>query len=212
MKKRPEEIYSRLQKKYPGAKTALRYKNPWQLLVATMLSAQCTDARVNTITARMFKEHPDLNDYINMTQKHLVSHIQSAGFYKNKSKNILAAAEKIKKDFNGKVPDNMNDLIKLPGVARKTANVVLGNAFGKNEGIAVDTHVKRVSFRLGLTKETIPDKIEQDLMKIYPKNKWFGVTHLLIEHGRETCKAPAPRCSECILKDICPKKGVNKSA
>jgi endonuclease-3 len=205
------EIYKILQKTYPDAKIALKYSTPWQLLVATILSAQCTDERVNMITKILFKDHPDLDDYIDLTQEELIKYVRSAGFYKNKSKSILNAAKKIKEKHNGDVPKTMAEMVHLPGVARKTANVVLGNAYKVYEGIAVDTHVKRLSIRLGLSKEKTPEKIEQDLMKLYPEDKWYNLTYLLIEHGRTICKAPTPICSECILKDTCPKIGVKKS-
>ncbi len=204
----PEKLFSRLKKLYPGAKTALTFSNPWQMLVATILSAQCTDKRVNTITEKLFSDYPNLEDYVSMDLQHLIKYIRSAGFYNNKAKNILKAAGAINENYGGKVPSSMKELIKLPGVARKTANVVLANAFSKTEGIAVDTHVKRLSFRLGLTVKTDPDKIEKDLMALFPRSKWTALTYLLIEHGRNVCKAPRPLCGGCDLNDICPKKGV----
>ncbi len=206
--KRPQKLFKRLQKTYPRAKTALNYSNPWQMLVATILSAQCTDKRVNIITKNLFARLPEVKDYEGIKQEELENYIRSAGFYRNKAKNILGAAEMIIKKYNGKVPDSMDDLVKLPGVARKTANVVLANAFSKTEGIAVDTHVKRLSYRLGLTKEKSPEKIEKDLMKLYPVSRWTDLTYLLIEHGRNLCGARKARCTECVLKDLCPKKGL----
>lgn len=206
------KIFSILNKEYPLAKTALRFSNPWQILVATILSAQCTDTRVNIITKDLFKKYPDVEDYINMKPELLIKYIKSAGFYKNKSKSILGAAEMLKNDFKSNVPNTMDEILALPGVARKTANVVLGSAYNVTEGIAVDTHVKRVTFRLGLTEEKNPDKIERDLMDQLPQNKWIMITFLLIEHGRAVCKAPKPLCSECVLNKTCPKKGVTKSA
>ncbi len=205
------KIFSILKKEYPDAKTTLKFSNAWQILVATILSAQCRDERVNKITDKLFKEYPDIEDYVNMKQKQLIKYIKSAGFYNNKSKNILEAAKKIKKDFNGKIPETMDEITSVPGVARKTANVVLGNSYNIVEGIAVDTHVKRLSFRTGLTKEKKPDKIEKDLMKLYPENKWFKLTYLLIEHGRAICKAHKPDCVRCVLNKICPKKGVSRA-
>lgn len=206
------KIFSILKKEYPDAKTALKFSNAWQILVATILSAQCRDERVNKITDKLFKEYPDVEDYVNMKQKQLIKYIKPAGFYNNKSKNILAAAKKIKKDFNGKIPETMDEITSIPGVARKTANVVLGNSYNIVEGIAVDTHVKRLSFRTGLTKEKNPDKIEKDLMKLYPESKWIKLTYLLIEHGRAICKAHKPDCVMCVLNKICPKNGVKREA
>lgn len=206
------KIFSILNKEYPLAKTALRFSNPWQILVATILSAQCTDTRVNIITKDLFKKYPHVEDYINMKPELLIKYIKSAGFYKNKSKSILGAAKMLKNDFKSKVPNTMDEMLALPGVARKTANVVLGSAYNTAEGIAVDTHVKRVTFRLGLTEEKNPDKIERDLMDQLPQNKWIMITFLLIEHGRAACRAPKPFCSECVLNKTCPKKGVIKSA
>ncbi|MFW6134662.1 MAG: endonuclease III [Elusimicrobiota bacterium] len=208
---RPKKIFELLEKEYPQAKIKLNYKNPWQLLVATILSAQCTDKRVNIITKDLFKKHPRINDYLNMSQQHLIKHIKSAGLYRNKAKNILNTAKIIIKKFNGKVPDNLEDLVSLPGIARKTANVILGNAYNKIEGIAVDTHVKRLSYRLDLTYNKNPDKIEKDLMKLFPKNKWYKLTYLLIEHGRKICKAPAPVCFKCLLNNLCPRQGLGRS-
>jgi len=206
-----QKIFDLLKKEYPQAQTALKFSNPWQILVATILSAQCTDDRVNIITKELFTKYPNISDYVGMKDEKLIKYIKSAGFYKNKSRSILASAEKIKKNFGGRVPKTMAGMTTLPGVARKTANVVLGNAYNVVEGIAVDTHVKRVTYRLGLTKETNPEKIEQDLMRLYSKDRWFTLTYILIEHGRAVCKAPAPVCSKCVLSKICHKKGVKKS-
>lgn len=203
-----KKIYSLLTKTYPRAEIALKYSTPWQLLVATILSAQCTDERVNIITENLFAEYPNVDDYINMKADELIKYIKSAGFYRNKSRSILESAKKIKKDFNGNIPKTMAEMVTLPGVARKTANVVLGNAYKVYEGVAVDTHVKRVSYRLGLTNEKNPDKIEQDLMNLYPKDKWYKLTYLIIDHGRAVCKAPAPICSKCALNKLCLKQGV----
>ncbi|MGM0441012.1 MAG: endonuclease III [Elusimicrobiota bacterium] len=202
------KIYNTLSTKYPKADISLNFRNNWQLLVATILSAQCTDKRVNKITKKLFRDYPRLENYLDMSKEELIRYIRPAGFYNNKAKNILGAAKLIDDKFNGKVPDNMEDMLKIPGVARKTANVVLGNAYGIFEGIAIDTHVKRLSYRLGLTKHKNPDKIEQDLMKILPRKKWFRFTYLLIEHGRNTCKARNPRCLDCPLQKICLQKGI----
>lgn len=205
-----KNIYRRLAKLYPRAATALYFRNPWQMLVATILSAQCTDKRVNEITKILFKDYPDLSDYLNMEQNKLIGYIRSAGFFNNKSKNILLAARVISEKFNGKVPKTMAQMLLIPGVARKTANVVLGNAYNVVEGIAVDTHVKRLSFRLGFSTHTNPDMIEQDLMNIFPKNSWMDVTYVLIEHGRAICKAGKPSCSGCVLFKDCPRKGISE--
>jgi endonuclease-3 len=180
------------------------------MLVATILSAQCTDKRVNEITKTLFKDHPNLTDYVNMDINTLIKYIRSAGFYNSKAKNIIGAAKIIHSDFSGNIPKSIKDLVTIPGVARKTANVVLANAFGISEGIAVDTHVKRLSFRLGFTQEKNPVKIERDLMAIFSRNKWIKITYLLIEHGRAVCKAPVPLCSKCPITEICPRKGINK--
>lgn len=201
---RADEIFKRLEERYPKLKIALRFENPIQLLVATILSAQCTDKQVNIVTKDLFKHYGAVEDYANATLETFQQEIRSTGFYKNKAKNIIATAKKIVEDYDGKIPDSMKELIKLPGVARKTANIVLSSGFGKNEGIAVDTHVKRLSGRLGLSRETDPNKIEQDLIKLYPREKWASISYLLICHGRAICKAPKPLCAQCFLNDICP--------
>ncbi len=203
-KKRAKKIYDILNKEYPGVTTAIEHKDPLQLLVATILSAQCTDRRVNIVTKTLFKKYKNAGDYSNAKQADLEKEIRSTGFYKNKAKNIMAAARKISKEHGGKVPDAMDELIALPGVARKTANIVLFHAYGKNEGIAVDTHVRRVSGRLGLTKNDDPVKIERDLMGLFDKKIWGHVSNLLIEHGRSKCDARKPLCPECPLKEMCP--------
>lgn len=200
-----KKIIQLLQKEYPNAKIALKFSNPLEILVATILSAQCTDERVNKVTAELFKKYKTVDDYANADIKKFEQEIKSTGFYKMKAKNIINAAKMIKEKFAGKVPDNMEDLLKLPGVARKTANVVLGNAYGKVEGIVVDTHVRRLSFRIGLTKNTDPNKIEQDLMKIVPKDKWFIFPYLLIDHGRKVCTARKPLCDKCVIEKYCEK-------
>ncbi len=207
---REHEILKLLKKHYPDAKTALNYNKPHEILVATILSAQCTDKRVNKVTKELFKKYKTVKDYAKADVKKFEQDIRSTGFYRNKARNIIAAANKIVKDYNGKVPDKMEELIKLPGVARKTANIVMWNAYGKIGGIAVDTHVTRLSYRLGLTKNTNPEKIEQDLMKLFSEKEWPHVTNLMISHGRAVCKAPSPYCSKCFLNKICPKNGVRK--
>ncbi len=209
LKSRASKINSILEKTYPRAKIVLRFKNNFELLVSVILSAQCTDAQVNKVTEKLFKKYHSVKDYAGADIKEFEQDIRSTGFYRNKAKNILAAAQIILEKFNGKVPNTMEELLEIPGVARKTANVVLGNAFGIVEGIAVDTHMRRVNFRLGLTEQTDPEKIEQDLMALLPKEKWFNYTYLIIEHGRAICDAKKPLCRECPLNKLCPKNGVN---
>lgn len=198
------EIISIFKKTYGEQPTALLHHNSLELLVSTILSAQCTDARVNVVTRRLFKKYRTVSDYADAGIKQFEIEIKSTGFYRNKAKNIIAAAQKIVSEFGGKVPDKMEELITLPGVGRKTANVILSEGFGIVKGIAVDTHVRRVSFRLGLTKNTDPEKIEQDLMALYPKKEWRNVSNLLIAHGRKICDAKKPFCSKCTLNKICP--------
>ncbi len=193
-----------LFRKYPKAKCSLDYGSTIHLLVATILSAQCTDERVNKVTKELFRKYKTAKDFADVKQSVFEGEIRSTGFYRNKAKNIIAAAKMIVKDFNGKVPDNMSDLLKLPGVARKTANVVLGNAYNKNEGVVVDTHVSRISQRLGFTGEKNPVKIEKDLMKIVPKKNWTKFSHVLISHGRQTCIAQRHKCNECVVQKYCP--------
>jgi len=206
-KKRVASIYKKLTELYPDVTTALKYENPLELLFATILSAQCTDVRVNKVTAVLFKKYRKIKDYASADLKEFEQDIRSTGFYHNKAKNIIAAAKMIEKDFNGKVPDTMDELVKLPGVARKTANIVLFHSYGKNDGIAVDTHVKRLSGRLGLTQYDDPVKIEEDLMSIFDRDKWGYLSNLLIEHGRAVCDARKPLCAECKLCDLCPSAG-----
>jgi endonuclease-3 len=198
------EIISLLKKNYPGVKIALDFSNPLELLIATILSAQSTDKQINKVTKTLFKKYKAPEDYVKTPQEELEKDIYSTGFYRNKAKNIKKLSEILVNNFNSKVPDTMEELVTLPGVARKTANIVLSSAFGKNEGIAVDTHVKRVSARLGLTKNTDPDKIEKDLMKIIPGNEWDVFALRLIHHGREICVAKKPKCEICFLNKVCP--------
>ncbi|VVB86632.1 G/T mismatches repair enzyme [uncultured archaeon] len=197
-------IIELLEKEYPDVRIALVHSNPFELLIATILSAQCTDKRVNDVTKELFKKYTSPHDYIKTSQEELEKDIYSTGFYRNKAKNIKKLCEILVNDFNGKVPDTMEELLTLPGVARKTANIVLSSAFGKVEGIAVDTHVKRLSYRLGLTENTDPDKIEKDLMGLIPKKKWDVFSLLLIQHGRNICMAKKPLCIRCVLNKICP--------
>ena len=198
------KIIRRLEEEYPDARIALNYSNPLELLVATILSAQCTDEMVNKVTSSLFPKYPTTDDYANANLGRFEQDIRPTGFYRNKAKNIIDAAKLIVSNFDGSVPDTMAELVSLPGVARKTANIVLYNAYGIIEGIAVDTHVKRVSRRLGLTLNSDPDKIEKDLMKKIPKAKWGTFPYLLIEHGRSVCTARKPKFEICILNDICP--------
>ena len=201
-----DKILLLLKKEYPKAKIALNFSTPLEILVATVLSAQCTDARVNIVTKSLFKKYRKVQDYAKANLKTFEQEIRSTGFYRNKAKNIISTAQKIVKDFNSKLPDSMDKLIQLPGVARKTANIVLFNGFGKVEGIAVDTHVSRLSQRLGLTKNQDPEKIEQDLMKLLDKKEWGKFSYLLIDHGRKICDAKKPKCLECILQKLCPSR------
>ena len=203
-KKRTQQIITRLKKEYPDAKIALTYSNPWELLVAVILSAQCTDKKVNEVTPALFKKYKTIHDYVHADKKEFEKIIHSTGFYRTKTKNILATANIVKEKFGGRVPNTMKDVLTLKGVARKTANVVLGNAYGVVDGIAVDTHVIRLSQRLGLSSHTQPEKIEKDLMKLIPKINWLDSTYLIINHGRAICTAKDPRCDLCPLKHICP--------
>lgn len=202
--KRIGEILKRLKKSYPDAKCSLHYSNAFELLIATILSAQCTDERVNFVTKTLFKKYTRPEDYLKVPEEELQNDVRTTGFFRNKTKSIRGASKKIGEDFGGNVPSTMEELLTLPGVARKTANVVLGNVFHIADGIVVDTHVRRVSQRLGLTKQTIPEKIEQDLMKLVPKKDWIQFSHWIILHGRHVCKAQKPDCYNCILNDLCP--------
>ena len=201
--KRIQEILRRLEQAYPDAKCALTHSNPFQLLVSTILSAQCTDERVNIVTPGLFRKYPTPKDFAALRPEVLEQEIRSTGFYRNKTKSILGASQKIVKEFGGRVPQTMEELLTLPGVARKTANVVLGTAFGKAEGIVVDTHVLRIARRLDLTKEENPEKIERDLMKIIPQENWIDLAHELIFHGRRCCTARKPNCTACPVEDLC---------
>lgn len=207
-KKRTLEILDRLHREYPDAKCSLTFKNPFQLLVATILSAQCTDERVNMVTPALFKRFPKPADLADAKTEEVEELIKSTGFFRNKTKSLLGMSNALVERHRGKVPDEMDALVDLPGVGRKTANVVLGNAFEKAEGVVVDTHVTRLSQRLGLTKQTDAVKIELDLMDLVPRDEWTVVSHLFIDHGRAVCKAPTPRCEECVLNDICPSSRV----
>ncbi|HNX26458.1 MAG TPA: endonuclease III [Phycisphaerae bacterium] len=212
MKKRADKVFAELKKLYPDAGCSLKHVSPLELLVATILSAQCTDERVNIVTADLFKKYRTARDYACAKQEELENDIRSTGFYRNKAKNIRAAAALLVSDFGGKVPQTMEELLRLPGVARKTANVVLGNAFGINSGFVVDTHVKRLTGRLGFTKHTDPIKIEQDMMTLTPQKDWAIDAHLLIYHGRNYCMARNPNCRQCPLgiKKLCPSADMAK--
>jgi len=202
------EIIRLLKDEYPISRTALRYETPHQMLVATILSAQCTDVRVNMVTEELFRKYKGINEFAEADLQELEQDIRSTGFYRQKAKNIKNSSIAILENFSGNVPDTMEELITLPGVARKTANVVLSSAYDITEGIAVDTHVKRLSFRLGLTRQTNPDKIEQDLMKLAPKEEWSDLSYRLILHGRAVCGARKPEHGICMLQHLCPRKGV----
>ncbi|MBK4730227.1 endonuclease III [Oxynema sp. CENA135] len=203
-KQRALEILIRLKREYPQARCTLNYETPVQLLVATMLSAQCTDDRVNQVTPALFARFPDAESLAGAELGELETLVRSTGFYRNKAKNIRGACRAIAEKFNGQVPKRMELLLELPGVARKTANVVLANAYGINQGVTVDTHVKRLSKRLGLTEQTDPVKVERDLIRLVPQEDWENWSIRLIYHGRAVCKARQPECGRCLLADLCP--------
>jgi endonuclease III len=214
LEERAPEIIRRLKKAYPDAKVALNFSNPLEVLVATILSAQTTDEGVNRVTASLFKKYRTPEEYLKVPESELAAELRPTGFFNQKTKSIRGAARKIVEDYGGKVPETMAELLTLPGVARKTANIVQGNAYparhakDPDAGIAVDTHVRRVSQRLGFTSNTDPDKIERDLMRIIPRRDWFPFTYVLIEHGRRVCKAPTPKCEVCPVNDLCPSSRV----
>jgi endonuclease III len=200
---RMTKIYAALDKMFPRATCALLHENPFQLLVATILSAQCTDERVNKVTPGLFQKFPTPQDFASLQQEVLEAEIRSTGFFRNKSKSIIGAASRIVSGFGGRVPQTMDDLLSLPGVARKTANVVLGTAFGIASGVVVDTHVFRIAHRLKLTRQNTPEKVEQDLMKLVPQDRWISFSHQIIWFGRKTCFARKPACAQCLLESIC---------
>jgi len=206
--KRAPEIFDRLRRTYPDAHCALDFKTPFQLLVATILSAQCTDKRVNMVTPALFRRYATPKALAAAKLEELEEMIKSTGFFRNKSRSLVGMAAAVDERHGGIVPNEMEQLVDLPGVGRKTANVILGNAFERNEGIVVDTHVTRVSQRLGLTKNTDAVKIEQDLMPLFPRNQWTLLAHLFIEHGRQICVARTPKCDQCPLSDLCPSSRV----
>jgi endonuclease-3 len=210
VKQRVAKIIKVLAKLYPDAHCALHHRNPLELLVATVLSAQCTDKRVNMVTPDLFRRYPDATAYANAKPEELEKAIQSTGFFRNKAKNIKAACTVLVEKYGGKVPNTLEELVPLPGIGRKTANVILGNAFDV-PGITVDTHVRRLSLRLGLTKDHDPVKVEFALMKLVPRKEWTMLSHRLIFHGRQVCFARKPACSQCRLYDLCPRVGVTSS-
>jgi endonuclease III len=211
---RAPEIVRRLKRAYPDAKVALRFTNPLECLVATILSAQCTDERVNQVTATLFKKYRTPQDYLRVPESELAADIKPTGFFNNKAKSIRGACTKIIEGYGGEVPQTMKELISLPGVARKTANIVQGNAYperhrkDRDAGIAVDTHVRRVAQRLGFSQEHDPDRIEEDLMALLRRAEWFPFTYVLIDHGRRLCQARAPKCDVCPVNDLCPSSSV----
>ena len=208
LEERAALIYKRLNKEYPDAHCELDHENPLQLLMATILSAQCTDKRVNLVTPQLFRRFPDARSLAAAKPEELEDLIRSTGFFRNKTKSLIGMADAVVERFGGEIPSTMEDLTKLPGVGRKTANVILGNAFEKNEGVVVDTHVGRLSRLLGLTRQTDPIEVELQLMKLFPRKVWAKLSHLLIFHGRRICIARTPKCELCVLSDICPSSRV----
>jgi endonuclease III len=204
LKTRTRDIIRRLKRAYPDAKCSLNHSNPFELLVATILSAQCTDERVNIVTADLFRKYKKPEDYLKVSPRELEKDIQSTGFFRNKTKSIQGTSKVLTEEYGGHVPHTMDELLELPGVARKTANVVLGNAFGVKAGVVVDTHVTRLSHRLALSEQKTAEKIEQDLIAIVPKKDWVIFPHLFIAHGRKICKARNPLCAECPVEKLCP--------
>src|SRR4051812_24599199 len=204
IERRAPEIIRILGETYPDAHVALRFSNALEMLVATILSAQCTDEKVNEVTATLFQKYRTPEEYLRVPEDELKADIKPTGFFNQKAISIRAACQRIVDEYDGRVPDTMEDLITLRGVARKTANIVMGNAYGKVEGIAVDTHVRRLANRLGFSEESDPDKIEQDLMRLVPRKRWFDFSYVLIDHGRAICQAKKPKCAECPVSDLCP--------
>ena len=204
LKTRTREVIRRLKRAYPGAKCSLNHTSPFELLIATILSAQCTDERVNIVTADLFRKYRKPEDYLNVSPRELEKDIQSTGFFRNKTKSIQGTSKMLSEQYGGEVPQTMDELLELPGVARKTANVVLGNAFDIHAGVVVDTHVTRLSHRLAFTQQKTAEKIEQDLIPLVPKKDWVIFPHLMIYHGRKTCKARNPLCTECVIEKQCP--------
>jgi endonuclease-3 len=201
-------VLHRLRQAYPRVESALRWKGPWELLVATVLSAQCTDEQVNRVTPALFSRWPGVEDLAEADPRELEQVIRSTGLFRNKARHLVMAARQLRDRFQGQVPDRMEDLVSLPGIARKTANIVLSNGFGRHEGIAVDTHVKRLAYRLGLTEATAPQAVERDLIPLFPRQAWGQINHLLVWFGRDVCRARSPLCPDCRLMDICPRQGL----
>ena len=205
---RAASIYDLLELEYPEAETALSHTSPFELTVATILSAQCTDERVNMVTPELFRRFPDLEALAAAELEELEVIVHSTGFFRSKAKNLVGMAQAVLRDFGGELPRSLAELTRLPGIGRKTANVVLGNAFGIDEGVVVDTHVKRLSGRMGFTRETTPEKVERDLIELFPRERWTPLSHLLIFHGRGSCPARKPRCGECVVAHLCPSSTV----
>jgi len=208
-RERIPEIIKILRREFPESRTALRFETPFQILVATILAAQCTDERVNKVTPGLFRKYPTAAAFASADREELENEIRSTGFFRIKAKNILGAAKKIVEDFGGRVPETMTELLMLPGVARKTANIVLSAGYGKAEGIAVDTHVRRLAGRLGLSRESDPERIEGDLMRIVPREDWLDLNSMLVDHGRKTCRARKPDCPACPIRHLCPSADVS---
>lgn len=207
-RERAEAVFDLLHREHPDAHCALDHSNPFELTVATILSAQCTDERVNQVTPELFREYPDAESLAGARQEDVERIIHSTGFFRNKAKNLIGMADAVVERHGGEIPRTLVELVKLPGVGRKTANVVLGNAFGIDEGVVVDTHVKRLSNRLGLTAEESPVKVERDLVKVFPRDRWTLLSHILIFHGRRVCPARSPKCEECVVAHLCPSSRV----
>ena len=206
-RERASKIFAILEREYPAARTALDHTGPFELAVATILSAQCTDERVNLVTPELFRRFPDAAALARASQEEVEELIHSTGFFRNKARNLIGMARAVE-ERGGELPRSIGELTKLPGIGRKTANVILGNAFGIDEGVVVDTHVKRLAGRMGFTRETAPEKVETDLMEIFPREQWTPLSHLLIFHGRESCPARKPRCEACVVAHLCPSSTV----
>jgi endonuclease-3 len=211
LRRHAAKIVRRLKKEYPDVRTALEHRNPLELLIATILSAQCTDARVNLVTKDLFRKYQKPEDYANSPEGELEKDIQSTGFFRNKARNIRGCCRLLAEEHRGKVPETIEERVELPGIGRKTANVVLGAAYGKATGVVVDTHVKRLAHRMGLTKHKDPVKIERDLIALLPRREWIEFSHRMIFHGRRVCTARKPKCDDCVVNDVCPKIGVRSA-
>lgn len=207
-RERANKVYALLAREHPDARTALEHENAYQLAVATILSAQCTDERVNSVTPTLFRRWPTATDLAEAPPKKLEEVIRPTGFFRNKTRSLIGMAGAVVESHGGEIPDTMEELVRLPGIGRKTANVILGNAFGKDEGIVVDTHVRRLARRLGFTSQIDPKKIELDLMALFPRERWTMLAHILIFHGRRVCVARRPKCEECVVSHLCPSSRV----